>query len=180
MGGTADLQGTVGPRETVDPRGTDGTRGLVRTSNNLALVRSDRERVRAACLSRSSADRELAELRYALRRIGEARGARVEQDEPYPGWSADTRSPFVQLVKTCYEKVTGARVTLTAVHAGLECGLFTGLYPRLQMASIGPDIANAHSPEESVSIGSVQAVWRVLLEIVRNMGSLPKDPKIYE
>ena len=168
LGGNDDARETDGARESV------GTRGLVRTSNNLALVRSARERVSAACLSRSSADRELAELRYTLRRIGEARGARVEQDEPYPGWSADTRSPFVQLVKTCYERVTGAHVTLTAVHAGLECGLFTGLYPRLQIASIGPDIANAHSPEESVSIGSVQVLWRVLLEIVKSMGALPR------
>jgi dipeptidase D len=152
--------------------GPGGAPGLVRTSNNLALVRSGRGVVRAACLSRSSVDRELAELRFALRKIGEARGASVEQDETYPGWSADARAPFVQLVKSSYESVTGGRVALTAVHAGLECGLFTRLYPRLQIASIGPDIANAHSPEESVSIGSVEVVWRVLLEIVRNMGAL--------
>jgi dipeptidase D len=157
--------------------GTGDPRGIVRTSNNLALVRSERGRVRVSCLSRSSADRELAELRFALRRIGEARGAGVEQEEPYPGWSADARSPFVRLVKTSYERVTGSNVRLTAVHAGLECGLFTGLYPHLQIASIGPDIADAHSPEETVSIRSVQTVWRVLLEILKDMGALPKDPK---
>jgi dipeptidase D len=157
-------------REMAEPGGHPG---LVQTSNNLALVQSGAKRVRVACLSRSSLDRELAELRFALRRIGEARGARVEQDDPYPGWNTDTRSPFVQLVKKCYERVSGGRVRLTAVHAGLECGLFTKLYPRLQMASIGPDIANAHSPEESVSIESVQVVWGVLLEIVGSIGTLP-------
>jgi dipeptidase D len=152
-----------------------GTGELVRTSNNLALVESGGGLVRVGCLSRSSASGELAQIRFALRRIGEARGARVAQDEAYPGWSADPRSPFVRHVAACYEKAAGGPVRLAAVHAGLECGLFARLDPRLQVASIGPDIANAHSPAESVSIESVQVLWRVLREIVKDMGVLPKS-----
>jgi dipeptidase D len=155
-------------------KGPGGEAELVRTSNNLALVESGGGLVRVGCLSRSSVEGELAQLRVVLRRIGEARGARVAQDKAYPGWSADPRSAFVRHVAACYEKAAGGPVRLTAVHAGLECGLLARLDPRLQIASIGPDIANAHSPAESVSIESVRVLWRVLIEIVKNMGVLPK------
>ncbi|MDE0881729.1 MAG: cytosol nonspecific dipeptidase, partial [Myxococcota bacterium] len=58
---------------------------------------------------------------------------------------------------------------VTAIHAGLECGLLKRLLPDCDMISFGPDINNAHSPDEEVSIPSVavvkQQVERLLLAL---------------
>ena len=34
---------------------------------------------------------------------------------------------------------------IDAIHAGLECGLFSGKMPDVDMASIGPDMADVHT-----------------------------------
>jgi dipeptidase D len=36
------------------------------------------------------------------------------------------------------------------------------------MVSFGPTILGAHSPDERVSISSVQKFWKLLLEILKN------------
>ena len=151
---------------------SDELPGLVQTSNNLAVVRSGSGSVNAACLSRSFSDDELGELRERLRGIGLKHGARVDQDAPYPGWSEDPSSPFLSLVRSRYGSIVTGEVRLSAVHAGLECGLFTKANPGIQIASVGPNIGDAHSPGEWVSIESVGTLWRVLRGIVEGMGTL--------
>ena len=76
------------------------------------------------------------------------------------------------MVKKQYQEVTGSDVKLEAIHAGLECGLFVALDPELQVASIGPNIDNAHSPDEAIEIESVGLLWDVIKKIIENMGSL--------
>ena len=71
-----------------------------------------------------------------------------------------------------YGSVLGAPASLKAYHAGLECGVFMGVAPDLQMASIGPDIRLAHTPEEYVEIPSVALLWDVIRGVVAGMGEL--------
>ncbi len=47
---------------------------------------------------------------------------------------------------------------MTAVHAGLECGLIGQKIPGMQMISFGPTIRNPHSPHEEVHVSSVKRV----------------------
>lgn len=146
--------------------------GLVQTSNNLAMIKSTPESFIVSVNSRSSVHSEMEELRSRLRSIGIKHGASVELKPEYPGWVSNPKSPLVQLLKRTYEGVLGKEVSLRAVHAGLECGLFSKLNPEIQIASIGPDIRNAHSPEERVRIESVSKVWEVIRRIIENMNSL--------
>jgi dipeptidase D len=39
----------------------------------------------------------------------------------------------------------------------------------MDMISFGPTIKGAHSPDERVSISSVQKFWKFLLEILKNI-----------
>ncbi|MGQ9616548.1 MAG: beta-Ala-His dipeptidase [Spirochaetota bacterium] len=146
--------------------------GLVQTSNNLAMIKSTPKSFIVSVNSRSSVHSEMEELRSRLRSLGIKHGASVELKPEYPGWVSNPKSPLVQLLKRTYEGVLGKEVSLRAVHAGLECGLFSKLNPEIQIASIGPDIQNAHSPEERVRIESVSKVWEVIRRIIENMNSL--------
>jgi dipeptidase D len=114
----------------------------------------------------------LDELSRRLKSIGEKHGAEVKQHSRLPGWTAKPASPFNRLVQEHYRTVLGKPVTQKAYHAGLECGIFTGIAPNLEMASIGPEIRAAHTPAESVEIPSVALLWEVLSRIIAGMGEL--------
>ena len=145
---------------------------LVETSNNLARIRTGEGGFEISATCRSSVDESLERLSGELKRIGEANGAQVRQHSRLCGWSADPASRFSELVRMHYGAVLGRPVALKAIHAGLECGIFTGIAPGLQMASIGPDITAVHTPEESVDLASVALLWKVLRRIITGMGEM--------
>ena len=57
-------------------------------------------------------------------------------------------------------------MVVKAIHAGLECGILRGKYPGMEMASIGPSMWDVHTPDEHVSIPSVQSFWRLLTGVL--------------
>ena len=61
----------------------------------------------------------------------------------------------------------GKKPVLEAIHAGLECGILSGKIPDLDCVSIGPDLQNVHTAEESMDIESVGRVWNYLLEVLK-------------
>lgn len=146
--------------------------GLVQTSNNLATVKITEKEIIVHVSTRSSVNEELDETREKLKKLGEEIGFTVKLDEAYPGWKPDIQSPFLKLVKEKYDEVTQTPTKLIAIHAGLECGLFLALDSNLQVASIGPNIKNAHSPDEYVEIASVEIIWNIIKSLIENMGAL--------
>ena len=56
---------------------------------------------------------------------------------------------------------------LEAIHAGLECGFFLGKIPELDCVSIGPDMKNIHTTEETMSIAAVGRTWEFLCRVLR-------------
>jgi dipeptidase D len=143
--------------------------GLVETSVNLARVRGEADCFEILTNARSSVDASLEQVGRRLRESGQKRGARVKQHTRYPAWKANPRSRFNLYVKDRYETVLGAEVQLKAYHAGLECGVFKGVAPELEMVSLGPTLLGVHGPGEAIDVGSVRVLWRVLREIVQGM-----------
>ena len=146
--------------------------GLVQTSNNLASVKTLEDKVEILISTRSSVDEELNIAREKIKLLGEKLGAKVSLTESYPGWRPDLESPFLKLVQASYEEVLGKAITTKAIHAGLECGLFLKLNPKLKVTSIGPTIKNAHSTSEYVEVESVNIVWEVVKKIISSMETL--------
>ena len=68
-----------------------------------------------------------------------------------------------------YELLFGKKPKVAACHAGLECGILGQNYPDMDMISFGPTIEGAHSPDERVSISSVQKFWKFVQEILKNI-----------
>jgi dipeptidase D len=146
---------------------------MVETSNNLAIVKTTGKELDVFVSSRSAIDDELSKQRQAIKTTGEKHGASVNLLPSYPGWAPDINSPFLIHVKNEYEKVLGKEVVLKGVHGGLECGLFTQLDEDLQIVAIGPDMKDVHSPNERISIESVERIWEVVKVIVQNLDKIP-------
>lgn len=142
--------------------------GLVQTSTNLARVVSDGKQVRLQCLLRSSVNSEKEALGEAIAAVFELAGARVELTGSYDGWNPDMRSPILKAMTASYEALYGHKPAVTAIHAGLECGIIGSKYPGMDMISFGPTICYPHSPDEKVEIASVAKFYDFLVHTLRN------------
>jgi len=151
--------------------------GLVQTSNNLGIVKTEEDKVVISISSRSSDAEDLAKDRATLKALGEKYGAEVAQPRGYPGWKADVKSPFLGLVARTYERVLGEKPKITAIHAGLECGFLSRFDPDLKIVSIGPTIKYPHSPQEFVYIDGVDTLWKVVKAVAEELGSGSPDAK---
>jgi dipeptidase D len=140
--------------------------GLVQTSTNLAVVDTTGDAAEVTFLSRSSVDASKAALARRIAGVAALAGFEARHSGGYPGWKPAPGSELVKLVKGVHQELFGKPMVVTALHAGLECGLIGEKYPRMEMASIGPSMWDAHTPDERVSISSVAGLWRLLVGIL--------------
>lgn len=150
-------------------RMADGIPGLVETSNNLAIVKTSTDKVQISCLLRSSVDSAKTALSEIIQGLFELAGAGVSFAGSYPGWKPNMQSAIMKTMQEVYLKKFGNEPEIKAVHAGLECGIIGGVYPNLDMISLGPTIRHPHSPDEKVHIESVSKFWDFVLEVLKNI-----------
>lgn len=139
---------------------------LVQTSNNLARVLVEDGKLELYCLTRSSVNTERDDLANAICAGLGLIGAEAKPHGAYPGWQPLPGSDLVKLTAELYQERFGESAKVTAIHAGLECGILGQNYPDVQMVSFGPNIRGAHSPDECCQISSVQKFWGFLLALL--------------
>ena len=139
---------------------------LVETSNNIAKINVKDGEIMIGCLTRSSVDSSKMDLANSLRSVFELGGFEVSFGGSYPGWNPNPDSEILAITKNTYMKLFKEEPKVIACHAGLECGILGQNYPDIDMVSFGPTILGAHSPDERVSISSVQKFWKFLLAIL--------------
>ncbi len=149
--------------------------GLVQTSNSTSTVESSladgKLRIIVGCLSRSSMGRELSVTARQLRAIGALAGAQAESGNQYPGWQPNVDSPLLALSRRVYQQLFAAAPNVTAIHAGVECGIIDERIGAgsMDMVSLGPHIEGAHSPDERVYVASVQKTWKYLTALLAEL-----------
>ncbi len=143
--------------------------GLVQTSTNMARVVSDGKQVTVQCLLRSSVRSEKEFLGARIAAVFALAGGQTELSGAYDGWNPNMKSPILAAMTTSYEQLYGKRPAVTAIHAGLECGIIGSKYPNLDMISFGPTICYPHSPDEKVEIASVEKFYDFLLRTLENI-----------
>ncbi len=143
--------------------------GLVETSNNLATIHFLDQEIEVGLSSRSSVNSALHFVSQKLRALCELAAAKAEQPAGYPGWTPNLDSPVLKLASETYKELFGEEPKMEAIHAGLECGILSEKYPGLDMVSFGPEIQHPHSPEERVSIPTVQKFYKLLSAILEKL-----------
>jgi len=145
--------------------------GLVETSTNLASVKMNAEagEIRVETSQRSSVESQKRMIAQMVKTVFLMAGAEVKQGDGYPGWAPNPNSRMVKVTEAAYRKVFGSEPETTAIHAGLETGLFLTKYPWLDMVSVGPTMLAIHSPEERLCISSVAKFWPYVKEIISSI-----------
>ena len=150
-------------------RMSDNMPGMVETSNNLAMAKIYKGDFSVKCLMRSSVDSAKDALAEKMESVFLLAGIKVRFTGGYSGWAPNASSPILAAMKKVYKDMFDKEPLVMAIHAGLECGILAGAYPHWDMVSMGPTLLSPHSPDERAHIPSVQKVWDLLKEVLKNI-----------
>ena len=150
-------------------RMSDAVPGLVETSNNTAIVKSENGRLYVKTLMRSSVDTAKEAMAEQARAVFELAGFKVTFSGGYPGWAPNSSSPILHTMKEVYRSLYGNEPAVMAIHAGLECGILGGAYPHWDMVSCGPTILSPHSPDERANVATVEKWWKFVTATLENI-----------
>ncbi|MBI5538057.1 MAG: aminoacyl-histidine dipeptidase [Deltaproteobacteria bacterium] len=143
--------------------------GLTETSTNLAVIQSDDAAVTITTSSRSSVE---AALRFTLDQLNaviELAGGKWSESGGYPGWQPNMASPLLKACKSVFHELRGKDPHVTAIHAGLECGIIGEKLGGADMISFGPLLEGVHAPGERVNIPSVARFWDFYKAVLRSL-----------
>jgi dipeptidase D len=143
--------------------------GLVQTSLNLGILNTYDTEVKLVLAIRSSVGTEKDEVFSRVVSLITLLGGTVDRLGDYPAWEYNHNSKLRDLMTQVFEDQYGHKPVVQALHAGVECGLFAGKLPGLDCVSFGPDMMDIHTPQERLSVASVERTWNYLLEILKRL-----------
>ncbi len=143
--------------------------GLVESSTNLGVVETNKNTVIFGNATRSS----VRSLKYfivtQIKTISEILNGDIEIGASYPEWQYKKDSYIRELFIEKYKKLFGILPEVSALHAGLECGILSNILGDIDMISFGPNMYDVHTPSERLSILSTQRTWNLLLEVLKDI-----------
>lgn len=143
--------------------------GLVESSTNLGVVKTSEDKMSFESAVRSSVATLRENINNKTKLLADSVGANFENTDGYPAWEYVKDSKLEHICVDVYEKLTGKKPIITAIHAGLECGLLLDKMNGAEAISMGPDMFEVHTPNEHLSIPSVKNVYEFLLEVLASM-----------
>lgn len=143
--------------------------GLVESSSNLGVVKTANNTMSFESAVRSSVATLRENINAKTKLLCDTVNASFENTDGYPAWEYAKDSKLEHICVDVYEKLNGKKPVITAIHAGLECGLLLDKMKGAQAISMGPDMFEVHTPNEHLSISSVKNVYEYLLEVLKSM-----------
>ena len=143
--------------------------GLVETSLNLGIMGLEAEQMILHYSLRSSVMSCKQALCDKVTTIVENFGGTVDKGGEYPAWEFRRNSPLRDTMVKVYREMYQAEPEVAAIHAGLECGLFSEKKPDLDCVSIGPNMKDIHTTSEKLSISSTERMWKYLLGVLAEL-----------
>ena len=140
--------------------------GLVETSLNLGVMQLTESELNLCFSVRSSIESAKEFLGSKLRQLTEMLGGEAGYHGQYPGWAYARESGLRDLCVKVYEEQYGKTPKIDVIHAGLECGILASKIEGLDCISIGPNMADIHTPDERISISSIARVWEFIKGVV--------------
>ena len=140
--------------------------GLVETSLNMGIMVMTEDNLKMSFAVRSSIESAKQYLADKVVMFVEMLGGSSEIKGNYPGWAYNPKSELRETFIRVYEAMYGKTPVVEAIHAGLECGLFTKKIEGLDSISVGPNMHNVHTSEETLEVASVQRTWEFLCRVI--------------
>lgn len=139
---------------------------LVQTSSNLGTIKTEYDFLEIGYLLRGSNQYSLEKYFHKVKCLLELGDFNIFILSQYNGWNPNPNSDIVKVSKEAFKEVYNKDSNISAIHAGVECGIILSKFPEMEAISFGPTIIGAHSPEEKVEIKSVENTYYLLKKIL--------------
>lgn len=145
---------------------SDEIDGLVETSLNLGILSTEQDVVKFHYALRSNKETKLKDLAKQVLNIANEYDTYGDVSGFYPPWEYNPNSPLRELYKECFKETFHKEIKVEAIHAGLECAVFSSTIKGLDCISVGPDMYDVHTPGERLDIQSAVNTFRLLLKVL--------------
>jgi len=139
--------------------------GLTLTSLNLGILYTDGNKAEMQILARSAIDSALDHMIGQVKKLSQYMGVQAQILGRYKGWNykedSDLRKKFAMVLEK-----HGEKLECHASHGGLECGIFSGMRPGIDIITFGPICLDVHSPEERLDLASFDRSYEMLREMI--------------
>lgn len=140
---------------------------VVETSSNLGIVEIGGGDVKILILARSSNDTMMEYIQEMQECCFSMAGMKVEYDGQYGAWQPNFDSTITATMVKVYKELFGEDADVQVCHAGLECSIIGGVYPKMDLVSFGPTLRSPHTPDERCNIPSVAKFWEFLKALLK-------------
>ena len=142
--------------------------GLVETSLNLGILELTDEALHTVTSIRSSVSSRKEDVKNRVAMVVELLGGEITVEGDYPAWEYKDKSDVRTEIAAVYKDLFDEEPVFEAIHAGLECGIFSEKIKDLDCVSFGPNNYDIHTPKERLSISSTERMWRLILEFLKH------------
>lgn len=146
-----------------------GLGNIVESSNNIGIIEMNDDEISIHSAVRSSVKSRLEIIVDKIHTIAKLNDAVAVNSNGYPGWKFNPNSELVSKFKKVFFDMYNEEPVVTAIHAGLECGLFGEKIPNLDMISIGPEMYDVHTTRERVHIESTFKIWELVKATLKEL-----------
>ena len=143
--------------------------GLVESSTNLGVVVNSDNDILFESAVRSSVSTLKDDILNRMDLLTQSLKGSFKVESSYPAWEYAKGSKLEEICIEAYEKLTGKKPTIMALHAGLECGLLLSKMNGAEAISFGPDMFDVHTPNEHLDVKSTENTWDYLLTILKSI-----------
>lgn len=145
-------------------------KGLVETSLNLGILKTEKDNILFDFSFRSNKLTALKYLEERLSSLANSVNAKTETIGFYPPWEYISGSDLEKTYCECYERQYGKNAKISAIHAGLECGVFASKIVGLTAISVGPQMFDVHTVNERLSMSSTEKFVELMKDVLANLG----------
>ncbi len=143
--------------------------GFVVSSVNMGVAQTEKDQLVIIFLPRSSVASLQDDMKARMGLLAETFGFTTSYSGEYPGWSYRETSRIREVFKESYRELFGQEMQMEAIHAGLECGLFSDALPGLDAIAVGPTLNHVHTPEENVPLDSFERFYELLKDVLKRL-----------
>ena len=140
---------------------------VVETSSNLGIINIGAGEASILILARSSNETMMEYIQEMQECCFSMAGMKVEYGGQYGAWQPNFDSPIVATMVKVYKDIFNEDANVQVCHAGLECSIIGGVYPKMDLVSFGPTLRSPHTPDERCNIPSVAKFWEFLKALLK-------------
>ncbi len=140
--------------------------GLTAASLNCGVIRTDENEIVIEDLVRSAIASHTDIMLEQLQVLSSLLGIELKVSDRYAGWAYSETSQMRDYLEEAVAE-HGGILMKKASHGGLECGIFKGLEPEMDIITFGPIAQNAHTPQERLDLASFDRSYDILCDVLK-------------